>query len=77
MSCHECPPWQKFVVTPLACSFCKEADKSLGHIFVTCHYTKKVIKWMRNQDIEIELLSNKTHNVWYLSKRPKLSMYVL
>jgi len=29
------------------------------------------------KDIEIELLSSKTHNVWYLSKRPKLSMFYL
>ena len=54
MSCHECPP---------PCSFCGEADESLEHCFVTCHYTKKfwteVIKWMGNQDIEIEPNSNK------------------
>ena len=43
--------------------FFGEADESLEHLFVTCHYTKKfwaeVIKWMGNFDIEIEPLSNK------------------
>ena len=51
------------IISSPACSFCGEADESLEHIFVTCHYTKKfwaeVIKWMGNQDIEIEPLSNK------------------
>ena len=51
------------IIPSSACSFCGEADESLEHHFVTCHYTKKfwaeVIKWMGNQDIEIEPLSNK------------------
>ena len=51
------------IIPSSACSFCGEADESLEHLFVTCHYTKKfwaeVIKWMGNQDIEIEPLSNK------------------
>ena len=46
-----------------ACPFCGEADESLEHIFVTCHYTKKfwaeVIKWVGNLGIEIEPLSDK------------------
>ena len=46
-----------------ACYFCGEAEESLEHLFVTCHYTKKfwteVIKWMGNLDIEIEPISNK------------------
>ena len=40
-----------------------QADESLEHLFVTCHYTKKfweeVIKWKGNLDIAIEPLSNK------------------
>ena len=36
---------------------------ALEYCFVTCHYTKKfwteVIKWMGNQDFEIESNSNK------------------
>jgi len=51
------------IIPSPACSFCGEADKSLEHLFVTCHYTKKfwveVIKWMGNLDIAIEPLSNK------------------
>ena len=51
------------IIPSPACTFCGEADESLEHIFVTCHYTKKfwaeVIKWMGNLDIEIEPLSNK------------------
>lgn len=51
------------IIPSSACSFCGEADESLEHLFVTCYYTKKfwaeVIKWMGNQDIEIEPLSNK------------------
>ena len=51
------------VISSSACSFCGEAVESLERLFVTCHYTKKfwaeVIKWMGNQDIEIEALSNK------------------
>ena len=66
MFCHECPPQQIGIIPSSACSFCGEADESLEHLFVTCHYTKKfwpeVIKykkWMGNLDIEIEPLSNK------------------
>ena len=51
------------IIPSPACTFCGEADESLEHIFVTCHYTKKfwaeVIKWMGNLNIEIEPLSNK------------------
>ena len=51
------------IIRSPACTFCGEADKSLEHIFVNCHYTKKfwaeVIKWMANLDTEIEPLSNK------------------
>ena len=51
------------IITSPACSFCGEADESLEHFFVTCHYTKKfwgeVIKWLGDQDIQITSLSNK------------------
>ena len=51
------------IIASPACWFCGEADESLGHFFVTCHYTKKfwgeVIKWLGDQDIEITSLSNK------------------
>ena len=51
------------IISSRACSFCGEADESLEHIFVTCHYTKKfwaeVIKWVGNLGIEIEPLSNR------------------
>ena len=51
------------IIPSSACSFCGEADESLEHLFVTCHYTKKfwaeVIKWMGNLDIKIKPLSNK------------------
>ena len=51
------------IIPSPACSFCEEADESLEHIFVTCHYTKKfwaeVIKWVGNLGIEIEPLSDK------------------
>jgi len=53
-----------YIIIPSpACSLCGEADESLEHLFVTCHYTKKfwaeVIKRMGNLDIEMEPLSNK------------------
>ena len=51
------------IIPSPACSFCGEADESLEHIFVTCHYTKKfwaeVIKWVGNLGIEIQPLSDK------------------
>ena len=51
------------IIPSPACSFCGEADESLEHIFVTCHYTKtfwaEVIKWVGNLGIEIEPLSDR------------------
>ena len=51
------------IIPSPACSFCGEADESLEHIFVTCHYIKKfwaeVIKWVSNLGIEIQPLSDK------------------
>ena len=61
-------PSETGIIPSPGCSFCGEAEESLEHIFVTCHYTKKfwaeVIKWLGNLDIEIEPLSDR-HNVWY------------
>ena len=50
------------IPTP-ACSFCGEMNKSLEHFFICCRYTKnfwaEVIKWLDNQGVKIEHLSDK------------------
>jgi len=51
------------IIASPACTFCGEAEESLEHMFVTCHYTKnfwaEVIIWMGNLEFKIEPLSNK------------------
>ena len=67
LSCNRCLATNVLLskigkISSPTCSFCGEADESLEHIFVTCHYTKKfwaeVIKWVDNLGIEIEPLSD-------------------
>ena len=45
------------ILSSPACSLCGEADESLEHLFVTCHYSVnfwgEVIKWISSLDIQI------------------------
>lgn len=45
------------ILSSPACCLCGEADKSLEHLFVTCHYSGnflgEVIKWISSLDIQI------------------------
>ena len=45
------------ILSSPACSLCGEADESLKHLFVTCHYSVnfwgEVIKWISSLDVQI------------------------
>ena len=65
---NRCLPTNAFlnkigIVASPACSFCGETDESLEHLFLTCHYITKfwgeVIKWLKDQGIQIAPFSNK------------------
>ena len=65
---NRCPVTNSFlckigIIPSPACSFCGEMDESLEHFFTCCRYTKnfwaEVIKWLDNQGVKIEHLSNK------------------
>ena len=51
------------IIPSSACSFCGKSDESLGHLFLSFHYTNnfwsEVIKWLVDHDVNIENLSDK------------------
>ena len=57
MSRNECFSLQNRHLSSPACSLCGEADESLEHLFVTCHYSVnfwgEVIKCISSLDIQI------------------------